>query len=568
MVYTPPVALWRSWLALLVALVVLVPATTRADRWEETRRTLIDPLNSTLHRHLPSDLKQRNLDAVLDVYATAVGTGLTWEGATRIYPAFEEETLRWGAAHGEESIRSRYEKLLALFPRIDKAEVRIHRVDWRHPDAEGYPAWVRLIVRGTRADGAASQLDQRAMLHLQHQGGTWRITAEEVTARESVASTRPHYVLATAAAGIDNVHTNEGSPVFRLVGTLTNASGSAVADVDGDGWEDVFLAGSPDAALYRNRRDGTFEDVTEASGLPHPYPAVATGAVFFDYDNDGWPDLYVAAVRGGDRLFHNLGGGHFVDVTASAGIPAGVWASMPIVADYDRDGFLDVYIIRMGDHEKTAPRPNYEARNGVPDTLLHNNGDGTFTDATRRAGVGDLGWGLAGAWGDYDNDGWPDLYVGNEFGYSTLYHNNWDGTFTNVTHRSGTKNRAATMGVAWGDFDNDGRLDLYAAGMYANSRWALVHPDFPAPIPWQFRLLRFFTSEVQRQSDQIFDELTRGNTLFHNNGDGTFTDVSDRAGVRDGQWGWGTEFLDYNNDGLLDVYVVNGFVSGPVLDDV
>ena len=229
-------ALWRSWLALLVALVVLVPATTRADRWEETRRTLIDPLNSTLHRHLPSDLKQRNLDAVLDVYATAVGTGLTWEGATRIYPAFEEETLRWGAAHGEESIRSRYEKLLALFPRIDKAEVRIHRVDWRHPGPEGYPAWVRLIVRGTRADGAASQLDQRAILHLQHQGGIWRITGEEVTARESVASPRPHYVLATAAAGIDNVHTNEGSPVFRLVGTLTNASGSAVADVDGDGW--------------------------------------------------------------------------------------------------------------------------------------------------------------------------------------------------------------------------------------------------------------------------------------------------------------------------------------------
>src|SRR5204863_3387170 len=93
-------SLWRPWLALSVALVVLVPATTRADRWEETRRTVIDPLNSTLHRHLPSDLKQRNLDAVLDVYATAVGTGLTWEGATRIYPAFEEETLRWGAARG------------------------------------------------------------------------------------------------------------------------------------------------------------------------------------------------------------------------------------------------------------------------------------------------------------------------------------------------------------------------------------------------------------------------------------------------------------------------------------
>jgi len=124
------------------------------------------------------------------------------------------------------------------------------------------------------------------------------------------------------------------------------------------------------------------------------------------------------------------------------------------------------------------------------------------------------------------------------------------------------------MGVAWGDFDNDGHADIYAANMYANSRWALVHPDFPAPIPWPVRVLGWFTAEVQQRSDQVFDELTRGNTLFHNNGDGTFTDVADASGVRDGQWGWGTEFLDYNNDGLLDIYGVNGFVSGPVLDDV
>src|SRR4029077_14350337 len=145
--------------------------------------------------------------------------------------------------------------------------------------------------------------------------------------------------------------------VFRIVGTLTNASGCAVADVDGDGWEGVFLAGAPDAALYSNRAEGTCEDVTEASGLPHPSPAAATGAVFFDYDNDGWPDLYVAAVAGGGRLFHNLGGGQFVDVSATAGVPAGIWGSMLIVADYDRDGFLDVYVVRMGDHEKTAPEP-------------------------------------------------------------------------------------------------------------------------------------------------------------------------------------------------------------------
>ena len=557
----------QPWWIIGALFAALLPGAARGDRWETTRRTVIDPLNSEVHRHLPQYLKRRDLDAVLGLYATEVGSGVTWDEPVRVHPRFEEEMLRWGARRGEERIRARYERLLALLPKIDKAEVRIHRVDWRHPDAAGYPATARLLVRGTRADGAACQLDQRMTLHLQQHDGAWRITREEILARETVASMHPRYTLATADAGISNVHSNEGSPTFRIVGTLTSASGSAVADVDGDGWEDFFLAGSPNAALYRNRHDGTFEDVTEVSGLPRPYPAAATGAVFFDYDNDGWPDLYVAAVRGGDRLFHNTGG-RFVDVTAAARIPPGRWASMPVVADYDRDGFLDVYVVRMGDDEKTAPRPSYDARNGVESTLLHNNGDGTFTDVTAHAGVGFRGWGMAGAWGDYDGDGWPDLYVANEFGSNVLYRNNGDGTFSDRTVASGTGDGGAGMGVAWGDYEGDGNLDLFVSNMHANSRWALFHPDFPAPIPWPFRLLGLVTPEVQRRKDTILDRLTRGSTLFHNNGDGTFTDVSDAAGVRDAQWGWAAEFLDYDDDGRLDLYSVNGFITGPIPDDV
>ena len=122
-------------------------------------------------------------------------------------------------------------------------------------------------------------------------------------------------------------------------------------------------------------------------GLPSPYPAAASGVVFFDYDNDGWPDLFVAAVAGGDRLFHNTGAGHFVDVSKSAGIQPGIWASAPVVADYDRDGFLDLYVARMGNHEYTAPKPAYNAKNGVRGTLYHNRGDGTFEDVSKRAGV-------------------------------------------------------------------------------------------------------------------------------------------------------------------------------------
>ena len=111
-------------------------------------------------------------------------------------------------------------------------------------------------------------------------------------------------------------------------------------------------------------------------------------------------------------------------------------------------------------------------------------------------------------------------------------------------------------------------LDLFVSGMHANSGWTLFHPDFPIPIPWYFRLLGVFTNAVQKESDVITDRLSRGSSLLLNNGDGTFTDISDSAGVRDGQWGWAGDFLDYDNDGDLDLYAVNGFITGPLDDDV
>lgn len=560
-----------SVVALAIAAALSLPAPARADRWETTRLTVIDPINSEFHRHLPTYVRDRNLDQILSLYATGDGGGLGWAGPRRIYLGQEEEMLRWQGPTGAESIRDRYQRLLELFPTIEKAELRIHRIHWQAPDAQGYPADVRLIVRGARADGSAAQLDQRMRIHVALRDKEWRITREDVTARELVARLHPRFEVATESAHVDNVHTNASSPRFGLVGGTTSSAGSAVADVDGDGCEDLFLPGDPEAALYQNDCDGTFTEVTETWGIPHPYPAVATGAVFFDYDNDGRPDLFVAAIKGGNRLFHNArtpSGPRFVDVTAQAGIPAAPWSSMPTVADYDRDGFLDVYVVRMGNHESTTPRPNYQATNGLGGQLLRNNRDGTFRDVTSAAGVRDPGWGLAGAWGDYDDDGWPDLYVANEFGFSALYHNEGDGTFEDVSEKSGTKLRTAGMSVAWGDYDGDGKLDLYVSAMYANSRWALFHPDFPAPIPWYYQVLGFFTSEVEKRSQAIIEDLTRGSTLFHNDGDGTFTDVSDRAGVRDGQWGWGAEFVDYDNDGKLDLFAQNGFVTGDIPDDV
>ena len=247
------------------------------------------------------------------------------------------------------------------------------------------------------------------------------------------------------------------------------------------------------------------------------------------------------------------------------------------MADYDRDGFLDLYLCvyafyyGAGEGKAGTPMPYYDARNGPPSVLFRNDGTGRFTDVTQEAGLeaSNDRYHFAAAWGDYDGDGWPDLSAANEFGGNVLYHNRRDGTFTERATVAGVTDGGAGMGLTWGDYDGDGALDLYVSNMHANSAWALFHPDFPSPIPWRYRMLGLvFPRRVTERSEEYIDRLSRGSTLYRNQGDGTFTDVSDAAGVRDAQWGWAVAFLDYDNDGRLDIYAANGFISGPLLDDV
>ena len=232
------------------------------------------------------------------------------------------------------------------------------------PGPLGHRATVHAIVRGTSPEGELRQLEQWATLHVRFFDPFWEITAEEVTARTLVTLDEAAFRVADGFGG-DRAAFTPTRPLPRSASSapaeenpVRQASGVAVGDADGDGCEDLVLAGSPDLLFYRGRCDGTFEDATRAAGLPSPYPAAAGGVRLLRLRQRRLADLFVAAVAGGDRLFRNEGEGRFVDVSgAKRASSRDAGAACPSSADYDRDGFLDLYISRMGDHERTSPTP-------------------------------------------------------------------------------------------------------------------------------------------------------------------------------------------------------------------
>jgi hypothetical protein len=330
------------------------------------------------------------------------------------------------------------------------------------------------------------------------------------------------------------------------------SGGVALFDYDNDGRIDIYLVDSltvetakdPKAArsvLYRNLGDGRFQDVTDRAGVGHP--GWGMGACTADVDGDGWEDLYVTAL-GGNHLYRNNHDGTFSDITARAGVAGGGWSTGCGFADYDRDGRLDLFVSRYvkvdlenlpafgkgktcefrGIAVQCGPR----GLPGTSDLLFHNDGDGHFTEVGEKAGVSDprAYFGLGIAWFDYNQDGWPDLYVANESTPSFLYLNQKDGTFKELGFPMGVAvsedgGEQGGMGVAVGDYDNSGRLSVFKTN---------------------------FAEEY--------------NSLFHNDGD-HFTDVSFRSKTAASSIpfvGWGTAFFDYDNDGRLDLIAANGHV--------
>lgn len=337
---------------------------------------------------------------------------------------------------------------------------------------------------------------------------------------------------------------------------LMGHQGIAVGDANGDGLEDLYVAmgtGLPNK-LFLRRADGTLHDAAERAGVA--WLDDTKGGLFADLDNDGDQDL-LSAIGPTIVLGKNDGQGRFERFVRMRAPTAAPFYSLS-VADYDLDGDLDIYGARYVEvlYGLSVPVPFHDAVNGPTNHLLRNDGNDRFTDVTLQSGLGtnNTRFSLAGVWADYDDDGDPDLYVTNDFGRNNLYRND-GGRFADVAAAAGAEDQAAGMGASWADYDLDGDLDLHVTNMFsaAGNRVA--------------RQPRFQPGIAAPQREQIRRHSV-GNTLLANQGDGTFRDVSDEAGIRMGRWAWGAKFADLDNDGYEDLVVPNGFLTGAIEDDL
>jgi len=456
--------------------------------------------------------------------------------------------------------------------RIDTAEFEIFGIE----ELASAPLSVRTSVRFDLVASGRSRREERVgswQIDWVHDdsGGwlarRWHAEHETVCVADTPAFTD---ITEFALGGVDSYRKQllHGADYWRTaldgaVGLdVYSNNGVAAGDFDNDGFDDLYVcqpAGLPNR-LYRNRGDGTFEDVTEKAGVGVLDNTAC--ALFADFDNRGLQDLLVVCGTG-PLLFLNQGDGRFSlkqDAFKFARPPQGTFTHAA-VADYDGDGRLDIYfclyMYYLGLDQYHYPIPYYDARNGPPNCLFHNEGKGSFVETTQAAGMmaDNDRYTFSCAWGNAGSFGLPDLFVANDFGTSQLYRNNGNGTFTVFSSQANVEGVGAGMGCAWCDYDNDGRQDIYVPSMWeAAGQRVSSQKQFHANATDKIR--------------GLYQRHARGNALYRNQGDRRFENVGRHAGVEMGRWSWSSDFWDFDHDGLSDLYVANGYISGPGREDL
>ncbi len=457
--------------------------------------------------------------------------------------------------------------------KVETAEFEIFGIDEVASSPLRLQLHIRYDIIATRKDGRREErVGSWRTEWLRNESGEWKVLKWEASEETLSIGSGTAFLDVTSQAlgsaesyksqmlrGVDHWRTVlDGACGIDIYGN----NGVAAGDYDNDGFDDFYVcqpAGLPNR-LYRNRGDGTFEDVTDKAGVGVLDNTAC--ALFADFENRGLQDLLVVC-GSGPLLFQNQGNGTFShkhDAFEFTRAPQGTFTHAAI-ADYDRDGRLDIYFCTymyyLGLDQYHYPVPYYDARNGPPNCLLHNEGNGRFVEKTELAGlnVDNDRYSFACAWGDSNSNGLADLCIANDFGSSQLYRNNGDGTFTVASKESHIEDVGAGMSACWSDFDNDGHQDIYITSMWEAAGQRVSDQT------------RFHTAAPQ-SIRSLYQRHARGNALYRNQGAGKFQNVGEKVGVAMGRWSWSADFWDFDHDGYSDLYVTNGYISAVDQNDI
>ncbi len=413
--------------------------------------------------------------------------------------------------------------------------------------ADGLNAYALLVLR---LGGGAARAEYAEVLASHHLREAGRQIAARATAHAAGTGAGQQLPLdappgslfrdVTEASGVRFRHTTAPWLTrFRRYGPEAptfSGGGVTAGDTDGDGWDDLLFCGGAGCSLFRNRGDATFEDVTAQAGIA--VPGEARMALVADFDNDGWRDLFLLYAAEGSRLFRNLGEGRFQDVTEASGLMRkGDIGGGATAADFDGDGLLDLYVANFGNYlADENPWSPTDSRNGQPNRLFRNVGDLRFEEITAQAGegVGNTGWAQAVSHVDYDADGDQDLFIANDFGRDELLANQGDGTFRSAGKETGSDDAGHGMNVAFAELNRDGFADILVTNI------------------WFWEGLRRKVTETNGLF--LSERRPDGSVGYRRSEDEAFL-------ARDTGWAWGALFLDVENDGDDDLFVANGFTD-------